>query len=959
MFLSCSSWCIHGFHLDAFVHTNTRHDFLNLQREKRNVKLFSMEKRFVTANMDSEVFERYNQVDELITYLQSTLPSILYNPIGTHDYSESGDDDFNIMDVDLENSATEIEKDSKTDEKFYDPNFELVSKPPESDSLLSSSSVLSDIVLIASKEELKTLSSSLALATSIAKRSSDLLNSAVNSRATGNNERSLQSFSQMELPVVNCSFFLQFPDLSDDDNNTISLQTHEYGHMKICLPSNTNLSNLNFDRIFISWSTRLPSLISDTVFTRSINNIDMNFNLNPPEISGISELILSNKNVQKQSTTSQNMKKKQILQITKHRLLSVHFDGRRVPIPTIAEVFARLRRFAQSSNAASSVASVASSILPNLDSFFPRQSQPKDKDDNSNRSKNAFSNLVKGFRDGMVAPLLVQPSTLGSSSSPFSTGLSNNTPQIYLTTNSDFFINNQTKNPKMKDEHNEICDIDLVSIHQQSLGYENSIPTPGSKSWKTYASFYQFVEDSFISNIIPILSSQTKGKHIIPLLSSNIEFKGMDGETILSSSEEVAQFYTTLTLLRKAASSLPLIASFSEDDFFDKGTSWDVQNVTIVQSNDKFQQYEKVLVSWKSTLPLLLPTPLTANSKEQTSSNIPIYGEDLFTFKRLDKNDINGMGDILRKKKRTKYKIIGIQQKQLIVNGNNIENPETWKNMVQTISQMDGSNFVSIIRSGGANSNSGRAILTAMELLTDIWDLTTPNKSELGQDLSIARYLDRDAASSVYYFMNTLHSDLPNLLMSSSSTKTVPAEEYLVKNINLKGLLQETLSRDLTGYRQAIGFAVSSLRAALRTKMIVIEKGKKIDTKVELTSEGKIQYRVILPLRIKSLIDIETLGFAQAGMNGIGISNSVPLKIELLSTYVMNEDGLVSEHCLLESRVNGVLTPADVVSQWVKRVVNRDNNKDVLSFDSPSKLLDNPLLKTMFDVVDWGRSNGE
>lgn len=460
----------------------------------------------------------------------------------------------------------------------------------------------------------------------------------------------------------------------------------------------------------------------------------------------------------------------------------------------------------------------------------------------------------------------------------------------------------------------------------------------------------------------------------------------MDGSTILSSSDEVAQFYTTLSMLRRAVSSLPGTSSGSTKT--PSVSHWDVKNVTILPNKDG--QYKQVLVSWKSTLPMLLPLPLPdmgengskTNSKKdkiesRRSSLIPIEGQDLFTLERIydsideninvdignDYNDLNA-GE-------NQYLITAIQQKELVLNGNSIDNPDAWKTMVNTISQMDGQKFVTNM-SGGSGSSSGRAILTAMELLTDIWDLTTPTTTAsrpiplAAKETAVSKKLSTEAAASVFYFMTALHSDLRSLIMKSSSSmstglnnKVVPAEEFLTENIKIRGFLKETLSRDIIAYRQVIGFSLASLRTAIRFDRIIVETDKEIITKVELTPNGDVQLKVILPLWVKSLIDFDSLRFASSNE----VPSGVPLKIELLSVYKVNADGMVYEHRLLESRVNGVLTPADVVSRWVQRMINSSEGEgfgkqnafgsDV--FDIPN-MLDNPLLSALFDAVDRRRS---
>jgi hypothetical protein len=69
---------------------------------------------------------------------------------------------------------------------------------------------------------------------------------------------------------------------------------------------------------------------------------------------------------------------------------------------------------------------------------------------------------------------------------------------------------------------------------------------------------------------------------------------------------------------------------------------------------------------------------------------------------------------------------------------------------------------------------------------------------------------------------------------------------------------------------------------------------------------------------------------------------SVPLNLELVSEYKVNSQGLIKEHKLVESRVNGQLTPGDVLSRWIKGTTTSSNNNE-------------PNL-SLLDVLAWARS---
>jgi hypothetical protein len=71
-------------------------------------------------------------------------------------------------------------------------------------------------------------------------------------------------------------------------------------------------------------------------------------------------------------------------------------------------------------------------------------------------------------------------------------------------------------------------------------------------------------------------------------------------------------------------------------------------------------------------------------------------------------------------------------------------------------------------------------------------------------------------------------------------------------------------------------------------------------------------------------IDAPTFpGQSKSNNGGFG----VPLKIEINSLYKIDEAGKIREHQILESRLNGMLTPGDVFSRWIKSVASSDETK--------------------------------
>jgi hypothetical protein len=54
---------------------------------------------------------------------------------------------------------------------------------------------------------------------------------------------------------------------------------------------------------------------------------------------------------------------------------------------------------------------------------------------------------------------------------------------------------------------------------------------------------------------------------------------------------------------------------------------------------------------------------------------------------------------------------------------------------------------------------------------------------------------------------------------------------------------------------------------------------------------------------------------------------SPPIKVELVSEYKIDSStGMIIQHRLIETRINGQLTPGDQISRWIKRFLNNDNS---------------------------------
>jgi hypothetical protein len=240
----------------------------------------------------------------------------------------------------------------------------------------------------------------------------------------------------------------------------------------------------------------------------------------------------------------------------------------------------------------------------------------------------------------------------------------------------------------------------------------------------------------------------------------------------------------------------------------------------------------------------------------------------------------------------------------------------------------------------GLSENAPLPDATIIELLRSLTQKKTSAKKTTDSSFPS---LDDAAAVSFYGCLRALHNDIPNIASAGSSS--TPAGEFLADTVEMRGLLGEVLVRGHQNYRRLLGIATSSLRAGIQTNAVRL--AAKPRTTVEVTSKGSIRVNLILALWVAPQLPLGgAIGQSQDGNQGFG----APLKIEISSEYIIDLQGKIREHIILESRLNGVLTPGDLFSRWIKGMTREE--------DSKSKVAPSPL-DSLVDVITWVRSKQE
>lgn len=361
--------------------------------------------------------------------------------------------------------------------------------------------------------------------------------------------------------------------------------------------------------------------------------------------------------------------------------------------------------------------------------------------------------------------------------------------------------------------------------------------------------------------------------------------KDGDDITLLRGGGKVTDFYRSLSVLRGAS-----------------GGDWKVINV------DSNLGQRKLIVEWETDAPF------------------KVMGKDAFIFEtpellalplRLPMNTDGDIDDIVARgiqffdesnDEAIPLKVDRVESLQLMVAGASADSE--WAQ-----------SFVNAALRSGVVGNTipDPTITELLRSLTTKQSVKTAPKRAKPAAKSMPPLNDA-AASSFYEIIRSLHNDLPSIIadVEMKGKPQTPAEAFLADSIELRGLLGEILIRGSESYNRLFGVVISSLRAAVRTNRVRLAAKPK--PTIEITPNGSIKMGLVVAL----WIDAPTFpGQSKSNNGGFG----VPLKIEISSLYKIDEAGKIREHQILESRLNGMLTPGDVFSRWIKSVASSDETK--------------------------------
>lgn len=448
-------------------------------------------------------------------------------------------------------------------------------------------------------------------------------------------------------------------------------------------------------------------------------------------------------------------------------------------------------------------------------------------------------------------------------------------------------------------------------------------PLPGSTAWEAYAACHRTAV-YFVNTVIPALSD---GRSESAIITANLFQPGtriitLDGSVLLQGASTVLNFFTSIaTLRRRTLGSWTLLSA--------NITEWKTTTTNIPGSGEQLSCTIKVTIDYSTSLNIPGAAPTT------------VRGTDVYVVSSASPFLIGSVVEPI-------VVVEEIQQKRLSIGENS--NPNDGVFFLRSLA-------TTIESSGRLPSASGFWLDLLQGATVESRRINGSKQQSVQQQPKKFPSRSDKAALTSYRVMQALHQDCANFVVSIDGSDSAnratgpPGNLYMVENVQLNGYLGEVLLRGRSSYNQIFTLAMASFQATLRSGRVVSEREPNV--RVELTPKGNVLCSLTLYLKLSPplLTGIPVLDFGMPAASIVaGGGSFLPLKIGLMSEYVLcSESGKIIEHRLLESRVNGQLTPGDVVSRWVQRLSGgaKESDDDGNAVD---------WLRTLQDIVEWARS---
>lgn len=451
-------------------------------------------------------------------------------------------------------------------------------------------------------------------------------------------------------------------------------------------------------------------------------------------------------------------------------------------------------------------------------------------------------------------------------------------------------------------------------------------PIPGSKGWKKFIQSRDAILE-FCHTALPQLAyyntdagnnfnfvddDETTAK-LYPFFNVNATLFGLDGKEILHDRPSVLKLYKNLADLRYST-----LGDFT---------------IKTLKANYLGESY--LTVQWQTTWP------------------ISVEGTDRFIF--------NTNGQVER-----------IEQIKWIVQGSPMKDAEWVRAFVRAVMEIFN------VGSGATTTSSSSAKIDSEKIFSDLLKraigvagstIRTPSrglpqvkegaierKLKYDDDVKYStRELSDEAAISLCQIVRALHREIPLQLEMLSKkddrpTTAAPAARFLAGNVELRGLLNELIAGDRVRYKQVFATALASLRAATQTGWIDVELISPIT--IEIKRDSNLKIKVSLGVKFPKLPTTITqpLRILPSLASSPNMISQESMKVDVLFLFQINDAGKISQIRIIETRINGMLTPSDVVSKWIMDANAEGNSDDGISA---------PLRAVMSNALSWAtRSKG-
>jgi len=414
------------------------------------------------------------------------------------------------------------------------------------------------------------------------------------------------------------------------------------------------------------------------------------------------------------------------------------------------------------------------------------------------------------------------------------------------------------------------------------------------------ASYNTATNDNF--NSILDRDDATTAK-LSPYFEANATLIGLDGKELLHDRSNVLKLYKNLAALRY--------------------TTYGDFTIQTLKANYWTQGY--LTVQWQTTWP------------------ISVEGTDRFIFnvnglvERIEQIDWKVQGSPMNDAEWVRTFVRAVMEIFNVGSGTTTTGRGTSGSSKERIAAAGEQIFSDLLkRAVGVASTSMRKSSVGLSETKEV--LRTNQDEAVKLSTSTTRELSGEAAISLYKITRALHHEIPLQLEMVSKknggiTTATPAARFLTENVELRGLLNEVIAGDRVRLKQVFATAFASLRAASQNGWIDVEQNSPIA--LEVTGDSNLKMKISFGVKFPKLSTTVTQPLPQplkmltSFASNPSLTTLESMEVGILVLFYIDDGGKISQIRILETRINGMLTPADVVSKWLLDAsATKENSSD-------------------------------